>query len=202
VTGRLRKKMAARDIVLRAPFPAVVADRLRNAGEQVAPNDVLLDLFDPRSLYVSAQVPVDAARRVTVGMPVEVSSRGTIVPGHVAALASALVPQSLTLPVRISLAAFPQPPLLHDAVECRITLARHAGVLVIPRSTLLSSSAADQGLVMVAENGFARQRVIRLGLRAPNEVEVTDGLAAGELVLTAGQYALPDGTPIEAQSPQ
>jgi membrane fusion protein (multidrug efflux system) len=201
-TGRLQKEIAAREIVLRAPFSAVVADRLHNPGEQVAPNDVLVEVFDPTSLYVIAAVPVDAARRVAAGMPVEVVSGGTIIPGQVAALTGALVPQSLTLPVRVSLASPPQPPLLHAAVECRITVARHTDVLLIPPSALLSSRVADQGVVMVAENGVARQRPIRLGLRTPANVEVTQGLAAGEVVLTAGQFALPDGTRIQATGPQ
>ena len=35
-------------------------------------------------------------------------------------------------------------------------------------------------------------------MHSSSRVEVLDGLSAGELVLVDGQYALPDGTPIEA----
>ena len=52
---------------------------------------------------------------------------------------------------------------------------------------------------MVASGHTARRRTIRLGLRTASDVEVIAGLAAGELVLTDGQYGLPDDTPIAAQ---
>ena len=51
---------------------------------------------------------------------------------------------------------------------------------------------------MVAANGRAARRNVELGLRTANEVEVTVGLGSDDLVLTRGQYALPDGTRIEA----
>ncbi|MFI5396332.1 MAG: efflux RND transporter periplasmic adaptor subunit [Candidatus Binatia bacterium] len=195
---RLGKALSVRDIPLRASFPAVVAERLRNPGEHVAQNDVLLELFDPRSLYVMAQVPIDAAARVTTGLPVQVRSGGSTTAGQIAALVTSLTPQTLTVPVRISLATPLRPPLLHAAVECRITVARHPDALIIPRSALVSSIAADTGTVMVAINGLTRQRTVQLGLRTATEVEVTEGLSTGDLILTQGQYALPVGTRIEA----
>lgn len=195
---RLGKALSVRDIPLRASFPAMVAERLRNPGEHVAQNDVLLELFDPRSLYVIAQVPVGAAARVTTGLPVQVHSGGSTTAGQVTALVTSLTPQTLTVPVRISLAAPLQPPLLHAAVECRITVARHLEALIIPRSSLASSIATDSGTVVVAVNGLTQQRAVQLGLRTPTEVEVTQGLSAGDLILTQEPYALPDGTRIEA----
>ena len=46
--ARLRSQST--DIPLRASFAALVADRFHNPGEQVAPADVLLELFDPHTL--------------------------------------------------------------------------------------------------------------------------------------------------------
>ncbi len=193
----LQQDLSARDIPLRTPFSAVVAARLHNPGEQVAPNDVLLELFDPQSLYVLAQVPVESAARVGAGMPVEITTADSRTTGQVAALVSALESQTLTVPARISLTAPLRPALLHAAVECRITVAQRADALLIPRSALVSSTVGDRGVVMVAAEGRAQQRAIRLGLRTPTDVEVTDGLAAGEAVLVEGQYSLPDGTAIQ-----
>ena len=73
---RLQRDLGARDIPLRAPFAAVVAERLHNPGEQVAQNDVLLELFDPQSLYVLAQVPVESASRIRAGMTAEIGTGG------------------------------------------------------------------------------------------------------------------------------
>jgi len=195
----LQRELAARDIPLRVPFTGVVAERLHNPGEQVAQNDVLLELFDPRSLYALAQVPVESAARVHVDMPAEVSTGSMTVTGQVAGMISALTPQTLTVPVRITLTTPLQPPLLHAPVQVRIIVAQHRGAILIPRSALLTSNVTDEGTVMVVADGTARRRTLQLGVRTATNVEVTQGLAAGELVLTNGQYALPDDTPIEPQ---
>lgn len=195
---RLSGELRQNDIALRVPFPAVVADRLRNPDEQVAPNDVLLEIFDPGSLYVLAQVPVQSA--VNVGMPVEIVTLvSTRVQGHVAALLAAVTPQTLTVPVRIALDAPLGRPLLHAAVQCRITTARHENALLIPRSALLVTNAAGSGVVMTAIGERARQRTVGIGLRSGDVVEVTAGLADGDVVLVDGQYALPDETVVAVQ---
>ena len=194
--GKLQRDLSRGEIALRAPFQAVVAARLRNPGEQVAANDVVLDLFDPSSLYVVAQVPVRAAARVRAGMPVVISGGDGKVNGHVAAVVTAMTPQTLTVPVRIELVTALQPPLLHAAVGCRITVERHAGVLLIPRSALLSSNVGAEGDVLVAADNRARRRKVMLGLRNQSWVEVTGGLQEGERLLVEGQYGLADGTPI------
>jgi hypothetical protein len=193
---RLQRDLGTRDVPLRAPFPSVVAERLHNPGEQVAQNEVVLLLFDPRSLYVLAQVPVEAATRITAGMPVEVQSAGQQAAGTVAALITTLAPETLTAPVRISLTTPLQLPLLHATAECRITMRRHSNALLIPRSALLSSAVGDQGTVMVSTGGRAQRRRVQLGLRTQQEVEITGGLADAESVLVNG-YSLPDGTAIQ-----
>ncbi len=200
-TRRLQRQLAGHDIAVRAPFAAVVAERLHNPGEQVAQNDVLLELFDPTSLYVVAQVPVDDSGRVRAGLPVQLSHGGGDAAGVVEAVLTSLVPQTLTVPVRVALSAPLQPPLLHAAVQCRITAARHPDALLVPRTALVSSPEADQGLVMIAADHQARQRAVRLGLRNADEVEITAGVHEGELVLVEGHYALPDGANIEPVPP-
>lgn len=195
---RLAERLASEigDIPLRVSFPAVVADRLHNPGEQVAPNDVLLELFDPRSLVVVAQVPVQASSEVRAGLPVAVDVGAAHLAGRVAALLPAVSPQALTLAVRIALDDVVQPPLLHAAAICRITVARHLDALLVPRAALISSTTETRGAVMVAADGVARRRDVTLGLRREEEVEVTSGLVDGEQIITAGAFALPDGTAV------
>ncbi len=195
---RLRKDLGSRTVPLRVPFAAVVAERLHSPGELVAQNDVLLEVFDPSSLYVVAQVPADAAAQVRSGAPAEVDLGQQTVHGTVTALITALTPQTLTVPVRIALNAPPEPALLHAAVQCRIGLAHDARALIIPSSALVSSRVSRRGTVMVAVDGRAQRRTVDLGIRSASRVEVVSGLGEGEMVLADGQYALPDGAPIEA----
>ena len=162
---------------MRAPFAGVVAERLHNPDEQVAPGDALLELFDPRSLVVVAQVPIDASRELRPGMPVEVRQGDSSVHGAVRVLVGAVTPQVLTVPVRVALDEVPHPPLLHAAVECRITTARHDAALLIPAAAVLPGGEGGAAVVMVDDDGHARRRAVDVGLRAAQQVEVASGLA-------------------------
>ena len=193
----LRDRLGRQDIPLTTPFAASVAARPRNPGEQVAPGDVLLELFDPTSLYVLGQVPLDAAARLQPGMTVEISGSSMTGTGKILAVVQALEPQALTVPVRIALDAMPDRPLLHAPVRCAIAVAQHPDALLVPRTAIISPTAGDRGAVMVAVEGKAARRDVRLGIVTGDTVEVLEGLAAGDQVLSVGQYGLPDGAAIE-----
>jgi multidrug efflux pump subunit AcrA (membrane-fusion protein) len=196
---RLAGELGRGDIALRAPFPAVVSARLHNPGEQVAPGEVLLELFDRRSLTVIAQVPGSASALVRPGMPAVIEVGSSRVTGHVSAVLPAVTPQALTVPVRIEPTTPLPATLLGAAAVCRITVAQREDTLLIPRAALVSSPLDDHGVVLVAAGGQARRRPVRLGLRAGDLVEILEGLSAGELLLTGGAVGLPDGTAIAPQ---
>jgi membrane fusion protein (multidrug efflux system) len=200
IAQRQARDLSGRDVPLSVPFVAVVADRLHNSGEYVAANEVLLEVFDPRSLVAVAQVPVDALGLIDAGQRVSVHAAGAQSPGTVVAVAATVAPQSVTVPVRIALDGALAPPLLRAPVECDIIVAEHRDVLLIPRSALLATDEAGNGAIMVAEGERARRRAVRLGLRDAESVEIVEGLVDGDLVLVDGGLALPDGTAIAVQT--
>ena len=53
-------------------------------------------------------------------------------------------------------------------------------------------------IVYVVEDGKAYQRRVRIGDRKPGAVEIIDGLAAGEIIVTAGQMKLFEGASVQA----
>jgi HlyD family secretion protein len=64
--------------------------------------------------------------------------------------------------------------------------------LQVPISATFRDS--DDWAVFVVENDVARHRVVLLGRRAARTVQVLDGLAPGEIVVTHPSDALGDGT--------
>jgi len=196
---RLESEIGGHDIALRAPFSAVVSARLHNPGEQVAPGDVLLELFDEGSLSVIAQVPGPDSASVRPGMPAAIEIGRARVSGRVSAVLPTVTPQALTVPVRIELLTPLPAALLGAAAICRIAVAQRADALLIPRAALLSSPLDDRGVVAVAADGHARRRPVRLGLRNGDRVEIVDGVSAGELLIIGGAVGLPDGAAIAPQ---
>lgn len=72
---------------------------------------------------------------------------------------------------------------------------RVEGAVVIPFSAVVWQGAV--GFVFVAENGKARRRPVRLGIREAERCEVVSGLEPGELLITDGVRDLRDGDAIE-----
>jgi multidrug efflux pump subunit AcrA (membrane-fusion protein) len=201
LADRLTRDLAGRDIVVRVPFAGIVADRQRNPGELVAANDVLLEIFDPASLVVIAQVPFNVTGKVRPGQRVELYTAGVTARGTVAAVLPGVTAQSLTVPVRIALAARFEPALVHAAVEARIITDERLDALLIPLTALRSADGDTRGTVVVIEGDRAVYRPVQLGLRDAEHVEIVDGLAPGELVVADGGYTLPNGARILPQPP-
>jgi RND family efflux transporter MFP subunit len=68
-----------------------------------------------------------------------------------------------------------------------------AASLWIPASACLSDDAGDGGRVFVAAEGRLRQVSVRLGRRVGNQLEVVDGLSAGDCVAAEKLAELRDG---------
>jgi membrane fusion protein (multidrug efflux system) len=69
-------------------------------------------------------------------------------------------------------------------------------VVMVPESAILPR--AGDHFVFRVEEGIARQVRVKLGERSGGEVEIADGLAAGDTIVTAGQHKLRDGAAVEA----
>ncbi len=72
----------------------------------------------------------------------------------------------------------------------------HKDVPVIPRSAVITEDELSHVFV-IDDEGIARRRAIELGFEDNGQVEVTEGLAQGETVVTAGKGSLSDGTRVE-----
>ncbi len=71
--------------------------------------------------------------------------------------------------------------------EASIIRYRKEDALLIPRAALYGTS------VFVAHGGRAERRTVTIGARGLNQVEVSEGLKAGESVITLGAAELQDG---------
>jgi membrane fusion protein (multidrug efflux system) len=73
---------------------------------------------------------------------------------------------------------------------------RHNAVL-IPEEAVVSDGTAR--FVYVVVDGQAKRRSVALGQRLPREVEVLDGVKAGEAVIVGGVQKVRDGAPVAAR---
>jgi multidrug efflux pump subunit AcrA (membrane-fusion protein) len=74
-------------------------------------------------------------------------------------------------------------------------------VVIAPKSALTVTSRRDGDAnlfrAMVARDSKAEERFVELGLEEGDQVEIIDGLAAGDRLIINGQHMLADGDPIQ-----
>ncbi|MGH7841136.1 MAG: efflux RND transporter periplasmic adaptor subunit [Candidatus Binataceae bacterium] len=197
LAAALKRNLAPAAIAVTAPDDAVVAQPLVSSGQMVADLDPLADLIDPRGVYVEAAVPFGDVESVRPGMTASVVSPlqpQVQLPARVAAFSPSFGAGSATAPVRIEFAGPDRIAQVGAPVAVIVTTAYVPNAIVIPEAALFSDASTQSRYLFVAgADGRAHRRVVKIGLRAADRAQIVDGLAAGEVVITSGGYALSDG---------
>lgn len=188
---------------LRAPFDGVVGLRYVSEGAYVTPQSRIASLQKIDRLKIDFTIAERYMGRVTVGTPVEitVAGRDTPLTGEIYAIEPRIDPDSRTLRLRAA-AANPDGRLLPGAFA---TVS--VPMETIPDALLVPAHAVVPGLnetsLFVIEDGVARSRSVKLGLRLERQVQIISGLEDGDVVITSGQMQLRDGarvTPVEREA--
>lgn len=171
-----------------APFDGVVSQRFVEVGEAVVPGQAMVEVLNPRRLYVSAPLDEMDIARVHVGLPARVSLdpypdrnwHGTV--SRVAPFVNDVVQQNRTLEVEVELALDDGGPLPKPgtSADVEIILDRREGVLRVPTFSLIESKR-----VLVIEHGRAVAREVSTGLRNWEWSQVVSGLTEGQIVVTS-----------------
>lgn len=189
---------------VRSPIAGVVVRLMRRAGELVdgTPTTPVLEIADPQALELLASAAPSDLVFLRSGQRGEV--RFDALPGHrmaavVRAVSPAVDPVSGVGSVRLTLSADTiRPPFgLFGAVT--VETGQRTGVLVVPAAALRSAGVAGSEVVL-CEKGRAHVRLVEVGERQAEKVEITRGLAPGDRVVADNLVGLADGSPI-AESP-
>lgn len=179
-----------------APFAGLVTEKSVEPGVLAAPGVPLLTIERDGAFRLEASVEESKLSSIRIGQPVRVSldGLGRTLDARVSEIVPAVDPASRTNTVKIDLPA---------VAGIRSGLFGRASFELGSRSMLTIPAAAviERGQlrsITIAENGIARTRLITVGQRAGDRVEVLSGLQSGEAVVLypAGTA---DGTRIEVQ---
>jgi HlyD family secretion protein len=194
----------ARTVDVHAPVDGVVLKRLRESESVVPVGEPLVEIGDPRSLEIVADLLSTDAVRVAAGSPVLVEDWGGDQPleGRVRRVEPSGFMKVSALGVeeqRVNIIVdFADPAAaarrLGDAyrVEVRVVTWQDDAVLKVPVGALFRSG--DRWAVFVVDAGRARLQEVRLGQQNQLEGQVLDGLTEGQTIVLHPPDTLTDGT--------
>jgi HlyD family secretion protein len=190
-----------------APRNAVVARILVESGESVAPGAPVIELIDPESLWVEAELTQEDAAKVQQGDRVRVrvpAFPGRRWEGVVASILPALErkpdsPLNVRI-LRVQVQVLKPPAELRPGMEASIEGEGRLGAetLLVPSDAVLEEP--NRAWVWVIQDGVAHQRTVKVGYFTYNYTEITDGLRAGEWVVVHGKEGLKEGVRVRRRS--
>ena len=187
------------DATVVAPINGVIATRSVNAGDVVAPGAELYTIVVPSSIQLEAQVPSDALSMVKIGADVTFEVRGypnQEFTGKVDRISPTADPTTRQVPIWVTVDNRSGRLVAGLFADGRVTQASKKG-LIIPTSVI--SDLESQPSVLRIRDGKVEKVSIRTGLLDPqNErVEVVDGLAEGDVLLTGVAQGVTPGTQVK-----
>ncbi|HET6450062.1 MAG TPA: efflux RND transporter periplasmic adaptor subunit [Spirochaetia bacterium] len=180
--------------VITSPLTGVVASRNVDPGELVAVGSPAFVVIDMSTMTAEASVDEAMVQKVRPGekVPVRADAAGTsVMEGVVDTVSPAPDPrtQGYTVKVRISAPDL----VLRPGMLARVSFPvdRRANVLAVPNQALVTESG--QSYVYVDAGGVVKKVAVQAGISDDSESEITQGLSAGDLVITEGQSFLNEG---------
>jgi membrane fusion protein (multidrug efflux system) len=197
-----RKQLASKtlgDLVVRAPFAGVVADRFVSAGEYVRPDSKVATVVQLDPLRLELSVPEHALGKLGVGA--EVRFRVAAFPGEAFAGRVRFVGAQVRRATRDLLveAVVPNPgerlrPGMFAVADVELGA---VDLPVVPKGALRSDERAGTDRVFVVEAGRVQERLVHVGQAAGDAVAILGGLRAGERIVLAPTPALRDGARVQ-----
>ena len=188
--------------VIRAPFAGQLGLRRVSLGSIVSPSTVITTLDDTSRIKLDFNVPEVFISRLEPGLTVTAHSAAwpdTRFSGRVTSIDTRVDPVSRTVTVRALLPN--EDGHLLPGMFLTVTLLKEdVFALLVPEQAIVPERSRQFVLVVDSE-GMVERREIRTGRRRPGEVEVLDGLQAGELVIAEGTQKARPGQQVRVLPP-
>jgi RND family efflux transporter MFP subunit len=202
---------------VRSPIDGTVIDKKVDAGDMVAPGQMLVTLFDPKRMQLVASVRESLTRNLRVGQDIGVRIDG--LNKQCSGTVSEIVPEAQTSSRAFQVKVTgPCPTGIYSGMFGRVLIPlEEEQILVIPRQAVRKVGQLE--LVEVVEDGRTLQRAVRSGrslgdvkdkngLVLHDQVEVLSGLRQDERVrvpagaqgaATANDCSLPSPAAVPSQ---
>jgi RND family efflux transporter MFP subunit len=192
----LARKKAA-DTIVRAPFDGTVRARMVEIGQYIKEQGPTFSITTMNPLKLRAGIPEHWFPFVAAGARVEltVEAYEDSFPGRVARVARAVDPQSRTFSIeaevnnpgeRLRPGLFARAALVTSKVDA---------IVRVPAKAVISYYGVQK--VYALENGRIRERMVKLGDRFGDVIEVTEGLTPGTWIAISELTKIHEGSRVE-----
>lgn len=198
--GILREKVAECEI--KAPFTGIITKMFVREGDLVREGRedvIILEMLDPESIVMRFQVPERYASSMRKGGDVFFSIDslgGDYLESRIARVYPEIDESTHTVTVEADLDTPAASPGMFARIRLPVDSA--ADAVVVPDTALLTD-LNGKPYVFILDDGKAVKRLVEKGIESGSSVQIKKGISPGEMVITAGNDSLKDGSPVRVQ---
>jgi membrane fusion protein (multidrug efflux system) len=182
---------------IRAPFDGIIGLRYVSEGSYViSPTTRVASIQKINPLKVDFSIPEKYAGKVRVGDLVKFHSDESSQEfgGKVYAIEPEIEPSTRTVQLRAMCENKGETIFPGGYVHVELRLKQPGGALMVPTQAIVPILKGQT--VLVRKNGVVASVLVKTGIRTPSVIQVTDGLSAGDTVITTGILQLRPGMPV------
>jgi len=179
---------------VRAPFDGVITRKVAEAGDLAVPGKPIVEIENPSSLELEADVPeaLVSGVRPDSAMRVKVDSIRKEVTGTVKEIAPAGDPLSRTFRIKLELPSSPE--LMPGQFARLLVPTGSAPAIQVPAGAVVHRGQLE--VLFVVEDQRAILHLVKTGRQLDAETEIVSGLSPGDVVVTENAALLSDGQPV------
>jgi multidrug efflux pump subunit AcrA (membrane-fusion protein) len=186
-----------------SPMTGVITDRAVYPGEMANAGTPLLTVMDMSAVIARVNLSQQQAKDIKVGNDATIapSDGSESVSGKVTVVSPAVDPNSTTVQVWVQAANPGERLRAGGAVHVTIVAATIKDAILIPPEAVLPAAEGGTQAMVVDATATAHAKMIEVGAREADKVQVLNGVAAGDQVITVGGVGLADGAKVRAVKP-
>jgi membrane fusion protein, multidrug efflux system len=191
---------------LKSPINGILDERFADKGEMAAPGAPIARIVDITRVKIVVNVPERYAGSIKLGTKVSLSVLAypeKAFAGVITYVGAAINQDNRTFPVE-SIILNPGLLLKPEMIaKVRVTQSVERKALMIEEN-IVQQVERNKLVLYVENNGKAIERIVQLGGRQDNFVEIVSGVKAGERVITSGYQSIIGGQSVlvETKSPE
>jgi membrane fusion protein, multidrug efflux system len=192
-----------KDSTLRAPYDGIIAQRLVNQGQPIAPNTPVVKFQDVDEIDIAMDVPekfmaTEIRRARSLSMVAQFSGApGQEFPVEMKEAAQVADPKTQTFQVRVAMKRPADFTVLPGMTATVAVVYWPGGVptsrILVPVSAVAKLPTGEQVAWILEPDQTVTPRPVKIGDATGGEIEILEGLEPGERIVVAGLTYLRDG---------
>ncbi len=184
---------------IRAPFEGRIGLRGVSEGSYINPGDLIARLYNIERVKIDFSIPGKYLQQINVGDKLRFTVDGyeESFDGEIYALEPQIDPQSRSIKLR----AYSQNPgnklLPGQFAKINLILDQLENTMMVPTIAIIPELNSTK--VFVYTDGIVDERIVETGIRTEDMVQITNGLEAGDVVITTGLLQVRKGMEVNIE---